>query len=145
MEGFDQGPRYVLEQQPEGLRGRLLDLIEIDSQHGAALEAALGPYVQALVVDTREHAAAIVRDLAEQRLGRVLLLVAPGFHFVSRKPETWHTTQVFHCRWSLRGCKTARSSPCAQKKRTREIASILQLASWSSWQVSSSDFKLSRS
>jgi chromosome segregation protein len=79
MEGFDQGPRYVLEQKPAGLRGRLLDLIEIDSQHGAALEAALGPYVQALVVDTRENAAAIVRDLTEQRLGRVLLLVEDAF------------------------------------------------------------------
>lgn len=79
MEGFDQGPRYVLEQKPEGLRGRLLDLIEIDSEHGPALEAALGPYVQALVVDTRENAARIVRDLAEQRLGRVLLLVEEAF------------------------------------------------------------------
>lgn len=79
MEGFDHGPRYVLEQKPQGLRGRLLDLIEIDSQHGAALEAALGPFVQALVVDTRENAAAIVRDLAEQRLGRVLLLVEEAF------------------------------------------------------------------
>lgn len=79
MEGFDQGPRYVLEQKPKGLRGRLLDLIEIDSQHGAALEAALGPFVQALVVDTRENAAAIVRDLSEQRLGRVLLLVEEAF------------------------------------------------------------------
>ena len=79
MEGFDQGPRYVLQQKPPGLRGRLLDLIEIDVQHGQALEAALGPYVQALVVDTREHAAAIVRELAEKRLGRVLLLVEESF------------------------------------------------------------------
>ena len=79
MEGFDHGPRYVLEQQPEGLRGRLLDLIEIDSQHGPALEAALGPFVQALVVDTRENAAAIVRDLSDQQLGRVLLLVEEAF------------------------------------------------------------------
>ncbi|MCU0863395.1 MAG: AAA family ATPase [Planctomycetes bacterium] len=79
MEGFDQGPRHVLKMQPVGLRGRLLDLIEIDLQHGAALEAALGPYVQALVVDTRENAAAIVRQLAEQRLGRVLLLVEEAF------------------------------------------------------------------
>ncbi|MCB9878387.1 MAG: AAA family ATPase [Planctomycetes bacterium] len=79
MEGFDQGPRYVLEQKPAGLRGRLLDLIEIDSEHGAALEAALGPYVQALVVDTRENAAKIVRDLADKRLGRVLLLVEEAF------------------------------------------------------------------
>jgi chromosome segregation protein len=79
MEGFDQGPRHVLQQQPPGLRGRLLDLIEIDLQHGPALEAALGPYVQALVVDTREHAAAIVRELADKRLGRVLLLVEEAF------------------------------------------------------------------
>ncbi|MCR9243991.1 MAG: chromosome segregation protein SMC [bacterium] len=79
MEGLDEAPRYVLQQQPEGLRGRLLDLIEIDLEHGVALEAALGPFVQALVVDTREHAAAIVRDLADKRLGRVLLLVEEAF------------------------------------------------------------------
>ncbi|MBX3463030.1 MAG: chromosome segregation protein SMC [Planctomycetes bacterium] len=79
MEGFDQGPRWVLEQRPPGLRGRLLDLIEIDIAHGPALEAALGPFVQALVVDTREHAAAIVRELAAKRLGRVLLLVEEAF------------------------------------------------------------------
>ena len=79
MEGLDEAPRYVLEQQPEGLRGRLLDLIEIDLEHGMALEAALGPFVQALVVDSREHAAAIVRDLADKRLGRVLLLVEEAF------------------------------------------------------------------
>ncbi len=79
MEGFDAGPRHVLQQRPPGLRGRLLDLIEIDVEHGPALEAALGPYVQALVVDTRENAAAIVRDLAERRLGRVLLLVEESF------------------------------------------------------------------
>jgi chromosome segregation protein len=79
MEGFDQGPRHVLQQKPPGLRGRLLDLIDIDVQHGQALEAALGPYVQALVVDTRENAAAIVRELAEKRLGRVLLLVEESF------------------------------------------------------------------
>lgn len=79
FEGLDSAPRHVLQQQPAGLRGRLLDLIEIDLAHGQALEAALGPYVQALVVDTREHAAAIVRDLAERRLGRVLLLVEEEF------------------------------------------------------------------
>ncbi len=79
MEGFDAGPRHVLQTKPAGLRGRLLDLIEIDLEHGCALEAALGPFVQALVVDTREHAAAIVRELAEKKLGRVLLLVEEAF------------------------------------------------------------------
>ncbi|MDO8348966.1 MAG: hypothetical protein Q7T30_01930, partial [Planctomycetota bacterium] len=79
MEGLDEAPRHVLRQKLPGLRGRLLDLIEIDLQYGPALEAALGPFVQALVVDTRSNAAAIVRDLAAQRLGRVLLLVEEEF------------------------------------------------------------------
>ncbi len=78
-EGLDQGPRHVLAQHPDGLRGRLVDLIEVDLAHSTALEAALGHYVQALVVDTRAHAAAIVADLQQRRLGRVLLLVEEEF------------------------------------------------------------------
>ena len=79
MEGLDKGPRQVLEEKPEGLRGRLLDLIDVDVEYGVALEAALGPYVQALVVDTRAHAAEIIRSLEERKLGRVLLLVEEEF------------------------------------------------------------------
>ncbi|MEY4674937.1 MAG: Chromosome partition protein Smc [Planctomycetota bacterium] len=79
MEGLDQAPRHVLQSKPEGLRGRLLDLLEIDLAHSAALEAALGHHVQALVVDTRAHADAIVQQLVEARLGRVLLLVEEEF------------------------------------------------------------------
>ncbi|MBK8100127.1 MAG: chromosome segregation protein SMC [Planctomycetes bacterium] len=79
MEGLDAAPRHVLQSRPAGLRGRLLDLIEIDLAWSAALEAALGPYVQALVVDTRANAEAIVRQLQEARLGRVLLLVEEEF------------------------------------------------------------------
>ena len=79
MEGLDQAPRHVLQRRPEGLRGRLLDLLEIDLAHSTALEAALGNHVQALVVDTRAHAQAIVQELVEARLGRVLLLVEEEF------------------------------------------------------------------
>lgn len=79
FEGLDQGPKHVLSSKPEGLRGRLVDLLEIDLQYSTALEAALGSYVQALVVDTRANAAAIVEDLQQRRLGRVLLLVEEEF------------------------------------------------------------------
>src|SRR5262245_20369871 len=78
-EGFDHGPRHVLAQAPVGLRGRLVDLLDVDLAHSTAIEAALGHYVQALVVDTRAHAAAIVDELRARRLGRVLLLVEEDF------------------------------------------------------------------
>ncbi len=79
LEGLDQGPKHVLAQKPQGLRGRLVDLLEIDLHYSTALEAALGSYVQALVVDTRQNAAAIVAELEAKRLGRVLLLVEEEF------------------------------------------------------------------
>jgi chromosome segregation protein len=69
----------VLAQAPAGLRGRLVDLLDVDLAHSTAIEAALGHYVQALVVDTRAHAAAIVGELRQRRLGRVLLLVEEDF------------------------------------------------------------------
>ncbi|MEE9126735.1 MAG: hypothetical protein V3U11_06310, partial [Planctomycetota bacterium] len=78
-EGLDGGPRAVLERQPEGLLGGLLDLIEVDLEHSAAVEAALGPYVQALVVKTRAHADEILGFLQAQGQGRALLLVASEF------------------------------------------------------------------
>ncbi|MSR37992.1 MAG: chromosome segregation protein SMC [Planctomycetes bacterium] len=85
FEGLDAAPRYLLQSKPAGLRGRLLDLLEIDLAYSSALEAALGQYVQALVVDTRANATAIILDLQERRLGRVLLLVEEDF---TSAPET---------------------------------------------------------
>jgi chromosome segregation protein len=79
MEGLDQGPRYLLQLKPAGLRGSLLDLLDVDLQLGAALEAALGPFAQALVVDTRAHADAMIADLAANGRGRALLLVEEEF------------------------------------------------------------------
>ncbi len=80
FEGLDQGPRFLLEQQPEGLRGRLLDLLEVALEDSKALEAALGSYVQALVVDTRAHADAMLETLANEQKGRAMLLVEEEFH-----------------------------------------------------------------
>ncbi len=79
MEGLDQGPRYLLQHKPVGLRGSLLDLLDVDLQLGAALEAALGPFAQALVVDTRANADAMIADLTANGRGRALLLVEEEF------------------------------------------------------------------
>lgn len=87
-EGLDQGPRWVLERQPEGLKGRLLDLIEVDLLHSPAVEAALGPYVQALVVETRVQAEEILATLKAEAKGRVLLLVAEEVAAPQPRPDT---------------------------------------------------------
>src|SRR5690606_1936464 len=79
MEGLDQGPRWLLQQRPQGLRGSLLDLLDVDLTLGPALEAALGPFAQALVVDTRANADAIIDDLQRNGRGRALLLVEEEF------------------------------------------------------------------
>ncbi|MEZ5965788.1 MAG: chromosome segregation protein SMC [Planctomycetota bacterium] len=79
LEGLDQGPRYLLQNRPEGLRGSLLDLLQVDLELGAALEAALGSFAQALVVDTRANADAMIADLAANGRGRALLLVEEEF------------------------------------------------------------------
>ncbi len=78
-EGLDQGPRWLLENKPEGLKGRLLDLLQVDLAHSPALEAALGPYVQGLVVESRAHADAMLALLQENKAGRALLLVESEF------------------------------------------------------------------
>ncbi len=79
MEGLDSGPRHVLQTKPAGLRGSLLDLLQVELEIGAAMEAALGPFTQALVVDTRANADAIVQELAAGGHGRALLLVESEF------------------------------------------------------------------
>ena len=47
----------------------------MDLEYSAALEAALGPFVQALLVDTRAHGEDVLRTVEREKLGRVILLV----------------------------------------------------------------------
>jgi chromosome segregation protein len=75
MEGLDHGPRYLLQEKPEGLRGRLIDLFDTDVEFSAGLEAALGQFVQALVVRSRSDAHAMHALLREKGKGRAILLI----------------------------------------------------------------------
>ncbi|MGE0141707.1 MAG: chromosome segregation protein SMC [Planctomycetota bacterium] len=79
LEGFDGGAQYLLANRPAGLRGRLLDFIEMDLEFSRALEAALGTNSQALVVESRADAEAMLETLAREGKGRATLLVASEF------------------------------------------------------------------
>ncbi|MGA1523496.1 MAG: chromosome segregation protein SMC, partial [Planctomycetota bacterium] len=132
-EGLDQGPKFLLEQMPPGLRGRLLDMIDCDLEYSRALEAALGEYVQALVVDTRRDAEVLLALLADEGKGRATLLIAEEFgdrlersslfslpegsEFLYRKvrcrPDAWPMVQ-----WLLRGVCIVDSFEDARTERT---------------------------
>ncbi len=132
MEGLDRGPRHLLQEQPAGLRGRLLDLLEVGLEHGAALEAALGPLVQALVVDTRANADAMLAALAAGQHGRALLLVEEEFSeefdrgsVADVPPGAQPLANVVHCaeharpllNWLLRGVCLVQSLADARPNR----------------------------
>ena len=73
LSGFDAGTRAVMNAQLPGVRGVLATLINVDSDWERAIEAALGPDIQAIVVESWSAAPA-VRDLLGDSNGRVSLL-----------------------------------------------------------------------
>lgn len=70
---YDVGVRAVLEADIEGVVGSLLTLVEIDAEWRQAIEAALGPDVQAIVVDRASIAEKVGRVL-QSAAGRATLL-----------------------------------------------------------------------
>lgn len=73
LSGFDAGTRAVLNAQLPGVRGALATLIRVDPNWERAIEAALGPEIQAIVVESSSSVTA-VRDLLGDSNGRVSLL-----------------------------------------------------------------------
>ena len=77
FEGFQLGVKTVLAAQRDGapwaagVRGALADLINIDRHLEAALEAALGPYLQSILTDDTATAERLIAALREQDRGRV--------------------------------------------------------------------------
>lgn len=73
LSGFDAGTRAVINAGLPGVHGILATLIEVDPQWERAVEAALGPDIQAIVVTSRATAQD-VRDLLGDGAGRASLL-----------------------------------------------------------------------
>jgi len=84
-EGLGGGTRALLEAREEaedlipGFRGVLGDLLEIDLEEAAAVEAALGTAAEAVVVDTTADALAGLRWLREREVGGGLFLPLDRF------------------------------------------------------------------
>ncbi|HHI80177.1 MAG TPA: hypothetical protein ENK02_09350 [Planctomycetes bacterium] len=72
--GFDEAARELME-DGEGLVGRLVEFIRCPRKLGAALEAALGPCVQALLVSDRERIDQALTALGRREGGGRLVLI----------------------------------------------------------------------
>jgi len=71
LEGFTGGARYVLKKDDGRVRGPLAELLKVDERCRPALEAVLGGMLDGIVVETIEGAVDLVRELAQQKLGKV--------------------------------------------------------------------------
>jgi len=82
FEGFSQGARAILEARsdqqdtaPRGIRGSVADLLHIDLEYAAAIEAAMGEEgVQYIVVDQVRQALEAIDLLRREKLGRAWFL-----------------------------------------------------------------------
>ncbi|MEW6745049.1 MAG: chromosome segregation protein SMC [Planctomycetota bacterium] len=85
LEGVDEGVRVLLDATRDsgsgvtGVRGLLADLVRADLDDTRALEAALGPLAQALVVNRCDDAVRALRFLKERKVGRVTLIPLEEF------------------------------------------------------------------
>ncbi|MBT7958124.1 MAG: chromosome segregation protein SMC [Akkermansiaceae bacterium] len=79
-EGFKKGTQAVLKglDEPEffnnGVRGVLAGLIQVEDGYTAAVEAALGSHLQAVLVTNSEYAHAIIDRLTEKKLGEAAII-----------------------------------------------------------------------
>ena len=79
-EGFQKGTQSVLKglDEPEffnnGVRGVLAGLIEVEDGYTAAVEAALGSHLQAVLVTNADYAQAIIDRLTEKKLGEAAII-----------------------------------------------------------------------
>ncbi|MGB1874839.1 MAG: chromosome segregation protein SMC [Akkermansiaceae bacterium] len=79
-EGFEKGTQAVIKglDDPEffntGVRGVLAGLIEVEKEYTAAVEAALGSNLQAVLVRDANYAQAIIDRLTEKKLGEAAII-----------------------------------------------------------------------
>ena len=100
LAGFDQGTRTVMSAQLAGVRGVLAALIEVDPEWERAVEAALGPDIQAIVVDSWE-AAQHAREHLGDGNGRVSLLMLDG---IDQSPHADSTNPLGRVPSTAPGC-----------------------------------------
>ncbi|MGA1869778.1 MAG: chromosome segregation protein SMC [bacterium] len=71
MEGFGEGVRCLLTGSQSGkVRTIIAQIIETDPGYECAVESALGPSVEHMLVDSCEHGLDLIRYLKEKKIGR---------------------------------------------------------------------------
>src|SRR5690606_16977569 len=66
----------VIDDAMHGVKGRVADHVRVESGYEAAIGAALGVYVDALLVEEHEDASDVVRTAAQRDLGRLRAVIA---------------------------------------------------------------------
>ena len=94
-EGVGRGPKRILEEAARaaapggglrGIRGVLAELVDADPADAEAVELALGPFAEAIVVETFEDARAAITLLKEEGIGRALFLPLDGVRVFETPP-----------------------------------------------------------
>lgn len=84
-EGYQEGVRHLLvaskENQEEiiGLQGIMAEIISVPQEFETAIEAVLEENIQCLLVDTHEHALAIIAHLKREKIGKGSFIVLERF------------------------------------------------------------------
>jgi len=91
-EGYSSGVKALLKAlddgavQREGVDGVLAELIQVDRNDMAAVDAALGPWAEAVVVETAETAERCRQFLEVSGAGRVLFLIRDRVQSAAKEP-----------------------------------------------------------
>lgn len=87
--GYSQAINAILsardKRELKGIHGTVSELAEVDEKYSAALEAAAGPRIHSIVVDTDETAAQAIEYLRKKNLGRAAFL--PLNKMITGKPR----------------------------------------------------------
>ena len=79
--------------------GALANFIEVDSEYIAAIEAALGQHLQAILVKERLVGESIALDLAEKKIGRAAIVPVP--HLPNQSPVQLQSLPDGAVAWAL--------------------------------------------
>ncbi len=78
LEGFQYSVKAIVEQKQRGtiagIHGPVSRLFKVSQEYSVAIETALGPAMQHIVVDNEQNAKACIRYLKQNRIGRATFL-----------------------------------------------------------------------
>lgn len=75
FEGFPAGARYLLKKGSDHIRGPVAELLNVEKDYSAALEAVLGGVLDGIVVDDYSGVVELIEDLKRSGKGRARFLV----------------------------------------------------------------------